>query len=117
MDLRGIPDQPLVYSKASKTGLRGVKLTEAKRYNVAIGNGEDGQKKILGTFATLDEAAQIYAKAKFYLKENGYPADWATKPRKEEEDADDTDHNGSDDEKEAGETQDQAEAGYDHLYS
>lgn len=67
LDLNGIPEQPHVYSKRAKSGYRGVK-EESGKYSACVGDGTNGGKILLGTFKTLEEAASIYAKAKYYMQ-------------------------------------------------
>jgi len=65
LDLRGVPDQPLVRSKRSTTGYRGVK-SYGGTFTVRIGSGVNGKCICLGTYETAEEAAGIYARATFY---------------------------------------------------
>ncbi|KAL7535508.1 hypothetical protein ACHAWF_005187, partial [Thalassiosira exigua] len=69
LDLRGIPDQPLVRSDASRSGFRGVKKTTAGRYEVKMGDGTNGGNLSLGTFDTVEEAAGIYARARYLMNQ------------------------------------------------
>ena len=102
LDLRNIAEQPFVYSKRSASGYRGVQKTDAGHYTISIGSGENGKNKCLGTFPTAEEAAQIYAKAKYYLKEYGPPEEWKSGKA--------NDHNSSDEEAE----QEMEEEGHGH---
>ena len=77
LDLSNIPDQPFVCSSRSGTGFRGVQKKHGK-FVVGIGTGENGKKKMLGNFDMLEEAASVYAKAKFYVNQHGIPQDWTT---------------------------------------
>ena len=64
LDLKGIPDQPLIYSETSKSGYKGVKRNKS-RWEATL-NGKN-----LGTFDTKEEASGIYARARYYVDKGG----------------------------------------------
>eukprot|EP00985_Skeletonema_marinoi_P008610 scaffold3934_cov78-Skeletonema_marinoi.AAC.3 len=64
LDLKGIPDQPLIYSETSKSGYKGVKRNKS-RWEARLNT------KNLGTFDTKEEAAGIYARARYYVDKGG----------------------------------------------
>jgi len=67
LDLKGIPDQPLIHSETSKSGYKGVKRNKS-RWEATF-NGKN-----LGTFDTKEEAAGIYARARYYVDKGGKPS-------------------------------------------
>ena len=67
LDLKGIPDQPLIHSETSKSGYKGVKRNKS-RWEATL-NGKN-----LGTFDTKEEAARIYARARYYVEKGGEPS-------------------------------------------
>eukprot|EP00984_Skeletonema_dohrnii_P001455 scaffold463_cov107-Skeletonema_dohrnii-CCMP3373.AAC.5 len=67
LDLEGIPDQPLIRSETSKSGYKGVKRNKS-RWEATL-NGKN-----LGTFDTKEEAAGIYARARYYVDKGGKPS-------------------------------------------
>lgn len=75
LPLDDIPDQPLVFSAASKSGYRGVRKVSdgSSKFSVYVGDGTNGGKIFVGSYETAEEAARIYAKAKYYTKEYGIP--------------------------------------------
>lgn len=74
LDLKDVPDQPLIHSDTSKSGFKGVKKNK-KRWEASL-NGQN-----LGTFDTKEEAAGIYARARFYVDKGG------ELPKKKEQEA------------------------------
>ena len=64
LDLNDIPDQPLIHSETNKSGFKGVKMNKS-RWEARL-NG-----KTLGTFDTKEEAAGIYARARYYVEREG----------------------------------------------
>lgn len=64
MDLKDIPDQPLIHSDTNKSGFKGVKKNKS-RWEAAL------NAKSLGTFDTKEEAAGIYARARYYVEREG----------------------------------------------
>eukprot|EP00984_Skeletonema_dohrnii_P027090 scaffold16542_cov152-Skeletonema_dohrnii-CCMP3373.AAC.6 len=66
LDLKGIPDQPLIRSETSKSGYMGVKRNKS-RWEATL-NGKN-----LGTFDTKEQAAGIYARARYYVDKGGKP--------------------------------------------
>mmetsp|Transcript_11292 Transcript_11292/g.22537 ORF Transcript_11292/g.22537 Transcript_11292/m.22537 type:complete len:139 (+) Transcript_11292:662-1078(+) len=67
LDLKGIPNQPLIHSETSKSGYKGVKRNKS-RWEATF-NGKN-----LGTFDTKEEAAGIYARARYYVDKGGKPS-------------------------------------------
>ena len=67
LDLQDIPDQPLIHSETSKSGYKGVKRNKS-RWEATL-NGKN-----LGTFDTKEEAAGIYARARYYVDKGGEPS-------------------------------------------
>lgn len=94
LDLSSVPDQPLITSAASATGYRGVLPREHGKYNVGIGNGTNGGKVSLGWFEGIEEAAMVYAKARYYIKTHGIPSHWTKPPPANDDDDDDCDDGG-----------------------
>jgi hypothetical protein len=64
LDLNDIPDQPLIQSETAKSGYKGVKKNKS-RWEARINNIQ------LGTFDTKEEAAGIYARARYYYDQQG----------------------------------------------
>ena len=64
LDLRDIPNQPLIHNEGAKSGYKGVKENKS-RWEARI-NG-----MTLGTFDTKEEAAGIYARARHYYDQQG----------------------------------------------
>jgi len=64
LDLSDIPDQPLIQSETAKSGYKGVKKNKS-RWEARINNIQ------LGTFDTKEEAAGIYARARYYYDQQG----------------------------------------------
>ena len=74
LDLSGVSKTlPLIRSERSEIGYAGIKLKK-ERFQVRISIG-GGKTKTLGTFDTAEEAALIYARAKYYLGQNGRSSD------------------------------------------
>jgi hypothetical protein len=59
LDLSGIPDQELIRNEKAQSGYRGVKRNK-KRWEARINN------KNLGTYDSKEEAAAVYARARYY---------------------------------------------------
>jgi hypothetical protein len=72
LDLRSVPNQPLMLRTDHETNpipYKGIKSHKNRRWQARITIKGGDQKRIhLGTFATMEEAAQIYAKAAYYLE-------------------------------------------------
>ena len=68
LDLSGVPESlPLIRSERTATGFVGVKKhTQRKKFEARIRIGK--KPKTLGSFDTPEEAALIYARAKWYLE-------------------------------------------------
>ena len=62
-----------MHSKASNTGFRGVKKVESGKLEVNIGDGTNGGKINLRRFDTVEQAAGVYARAKYCIQLNGIP--------------------------------------------
>jgi hypothetical protein len=75
LDLRNVPNQPLIKSEHTRssssstniTKYKGIKLCK-RRWQARLSRG--GNVIHLGTFDTIEEAAQIYANAFYYLENN-----------------------------------------------
>ena len=66
-DLSNIPEQQHLFTSNTKSGYKGVKkCRERWQARICI----DKIHRNLGTFDTPEEAAQIYARAVYYLKQN-----------------------------------------------
>jgi len=63
LDLSGVPPQPLIRSNKNKSGFAGVKAQRNARWEARI------MAKNLGTYDTKEEAASVYARAKFYFEQ------------------------------------------------
>ena len=64
MDLNDIPDQPLIHSETNKSRFKGVKKNKS-RWEARL------NERSLGTFDTKEEAAGIYARARYYVEREG----------------------------------------------
>ena len=68
LDLRAVPNQPLIWKQNHETSTvkyKGVKANK-KRWQASI--ARNGGNLHLGTFDTMEEAAQIYSNAVYYLE-------------------------------------------------
>ncbi|EJK69881.1 hypothetical protein THAOC_08821 [Thalassiosira oceanica] len=63
LDLSGVPPQPLIHNGKCKSGFAGVKAQRNARWEARI------LGKNLGTYNTKEEAASVYARAKFYFEQ------------------------------------------------
>lgn len=63
LDLSGVPPQSLIRSNKNKSGFAGVKAQRNARWEARI------MAKNLGTYDTKEEAASVYARAKFYFEQ------------------------------------------------
>ena len=70
MDLSNVPEQPLIPNRTG-TGYQGVKKCRKQwQARITYTSENNGQSSLhhLGTFDTAEEAAQVYAKAKYLLE-------------------------------------------------
>jgi hypothetical protein len=73
LDLRSVPNQPLMLRTDHETNpipYKGIKSHKNRRWQarITIKGGGDQKRIHLGTFTTMEEAAQIYANAAYYLE-------------------------------------------------
>jgi len=66
LDLGGVPEQPLIRSRTSASGYKGVKAMKG-RWQARITTTKGTAPTTLGTFDNVEEAAEIYARAAYYL--------------------------------------------------